>query len=356
MSRGGHRMAKQPDLVAVVEAAYALEADHATWVRGVTTAAAPFLDRGKGVYAFIFDANDPARFEVETLVKLDDAEVLPDLVVQWHRMLSPQLVKTMYWGSTPLAPISQRLGLGASLDDHPAMQRFCRKIGVVDQLTVRATDTSYRGVAICTPLGAFVRPTRAESQVWARIVAHVSAGLRLRRALVGGGPFEGAEAVLAPDGRCEHAEAPAATRSARDALREAVRRMDRARSSLRRRDPREALETWRGLVDGRWSLIDTFDSDGRRFLVARGNSPEARDPRALSPHEQRIVGFAALGHSNKEIAYTLGLSISTVATHLAAARRKLGASSRVALIHAYRALLDGDGEGSAGPPPDGARG
>lgn len=355
MNRGPRRTAKQPDLIAVVEAAYALEADHATWVRGVTTAAAPFLDRGKGVYAFIFDANDPARFEVETLFKLDDAEVLPDLVVQWHRMLTPDLVKTMYWGSTPLAPISQRLGLGASLDDHPAMQRFCRSIGVVDQLTVRATDTSYRGVAICTPLGAFVRPTRSESQVWARIVAHVSAGLRLRRALVAndarrsGGldPIEGAEAVLTPDGRCLHAEPAARTPSAREALREAVKRIDRARASLRRRDPPAALDTWRGLVDGRWSLIDTFDSDGRRFLVARGNSPEARDPRALSPHEQRIVGFAALGHSNKEIAYTLGLSISTVATHLAAARRKLGASSRVELIRAYRALVDGGGEGGA---------
>ena len=123
------------------------------------------------MYAFIFDANDPARFEVESLIKLDDAEVLPDLVVQWHRMLSPELVKKMYWGSLPLAPISERLGLRGSLDDHPAMQRFCRKIGVVDQLTVRATDTSYRGVAICAPLGRPSAPlarSRRRGRGWSR--------------------------------------------------------------------------------------------------------------------------------------------------------------------------------------------
>lgn len=342
-------MTKQGDLVSVVETAYGLEIDDAAWIRSVTTASAPFLDRGKGVYAFVFDANDPARFTVDTLVKLDDAQVLPDLVVQWHGMLSADLVKTMYWGSTPLAPISERLGLGASLADHPAMARLCRAHGIVDQMTVRAGDTSYRGVAICTPLGERVKPSRNDARLWARLAAHVAAGLRLRRALRanGGAPrgevfdaMTGAEAIMAPDGKVEHATDAAEPKTARESLREAVKRIDRARSTLRRKDPDEAVETWRGLVDGRWSLVDTFDSDGRRFVVARGNSPEARDPRALTPQERQVVGYAALGHANKEIAYALGIAASTVATHLTNAQRKLGATTRVELVRAYRGLVE----------------
>jgi DNA-binding CsgD family transcriptional regulator len=352
-------VSKQGDLVSVVETAYGLDADDAAWVRSVTEASVPFLDRGKGVYAFVFDAHDPARFQVDLLVKLDDAQVLPDLVVQWHRMLSADLVKTMYWGSTPLAPISERLGLGASLADHPAMQRFCRQLGIVDQMTVRAADPSYRGVAICTPLGEHVKPSRNDARTWTRLAAHVAAGLRLRRALRANGDartktgafdaISGADAILAPDGRCEHAASEAQSKSARESLREAVKRIDRARSKLRRKDPSEALETWRGLVDGRWSLVDTFDSDGRRYVVARGNSPDAPDPRALSAQERQVVGFAALGHANKEIAYALGIAASTVATHLTNAQRKLGASSRVDLVRAYRRLVEErSGENDAG--------
>jgi len=87
-------------------------------------------------------------------------------------------------------------------------------------------------------------------------------------------------------------------------------------------------------VARRWSLVDRFDSDGRRFLVARRNEPDVRDPRALSPRERQVAAFAALGHSNKLIAYTLGLSASTIATHLAAAMRKLAVRSRVELARA----------------------
>ena len=83
-----------------------------------------------------------------------------------------------------------------------------------------------------------------------------------------------------------------------------------------------------------------FDSDGRRYFVARGNPPEALDPRALSVPERQVVGFAALGHSNKEIAYALGIAASTVATHLTNAQRKLGAPNRIDLVRAYRRLVE----------------
>jgi FixJ family two-component response regulator len=120
--------------------------------------------------------------------------------------------------------------------------------------------------------------------------AHVGAALRLRRALLPDS-FEGAEAVLDPNGVVSHAEEPAKTPGARDALREAVLSSERARGSMRRTDPVDALELWQALVAGRWSLIG----------------------------------------------YELGLAPSTVSKHLASAMRKLGVRTHAELMQTVSA-------------------
>ena len=127
-----------------------------------------------------------------------------------------------------------------------------------------------------------------------------------------------------------------------DALREAVLRMEKARGRAGRQDPERATEAWTALVGGRWSLVDRFERGGRRFLVARPNLHQLRDPRALSPRERAVAHLAALGKSNKLIAYELGLAGSTIATHLSAALRKLGATSRVDLVRLIAQLGDED--------------
>jgi DNA-binding NarL/FixJ family response regulator len=84
-------------------------------------------------------------------------------------------------------------------------------------------------------------------------------------------------------------------------------------------------------VAGRWTLLDHFDRDGRRYLLAHRNDPDAPDPRALTLRERQVVGYVALGQSNKLIAYELGLSASTVGVLLKTAAAKLGARSRTEL-------------------------
>jgi hypothetical protein len=40
------------------------------------------------------------------------------------------------------------------------------------------------------------------------------------------------------------------------------------------------LASWNALVAGRWSIVDAFDSDGRRLIVARASTSQpARDCR-----------------------------------------------------------------------------
>jgi DNA-binding NarL/FixJ family response regulator len=62
------------------------------------------------------------------------------------------------------------------------------------------------------------------------------------------------------------------------------------------------------------------------------------DPRALTDRERTVAHLAALGKSNKLIAYELGLGESTVATHLSTAIRKLGATSRIDLVRLLQGL------------------
>jgi len=90
---------------------------------------------------------------------------------------------------------------------------------------------------------------------------------------------------------------------------------------------------WLGLVDGGWTLLDSFEQDDRWFVVAR-KRPSV-DPRAaLTERERQVIALAVQGHSNKVAAYELGLTTSTIATYLRRAMTKLGLDSRAELVQA----------------------
>jgi DNA-binding NarL/FixJ family response regulator len=70
-------------------------------------------------------------------------------------------------------------------------------------------------------------------------------------------------------------------------------------------------------------------------VVARQNATAAPDFDRLTGRECQVVGFASLGHSNKLIAYELGIATSTVGVLLSRAMAKLGVPSRKTLIAAF---------------------
>jgi DNA-binding NarL/FixJ family response regulator len=53
---------------------------------------------------------------------------------------------------------------------------------------------------------------------------------------------------------------------------------------------------------------------------------------ALTPRERGVVQLIAEGHSNKQIANVLNISLKTVETHRAAVMRKLNLSSSASLV------------------------
>lgn len=169
------------------------------------------------------------------------------------------------------------------------------------------------------------------------VVPHLRAGLRIHGRLRTRGLLAQAEAIFRPDGSVVHATGCARARAARRALRDAVRRLESVRAAKTDAQVDDALRLWPQLSSGHWDVIDAFDSDGRRYLVALPK--EVRPTLAsLSPREQQVVRHVAAGCSNKEIAWELGLSTPTVATLLSRGARKLGVASRVALVRLVQSL------------------
>ena len=81
-----------------------------------------------------------------------------------------------------------------------------------------------------------------------------------------------------------------------------------------------------------WELADAIPSGQREYLVLR--RPLATASR-LTPRERRAVRLAMGNATNKEIAWALSVSASTVGVFLWRAARKLGVTGRDSLFRAY---------------------
>ncbi|MCT7658742.1 AAA family ATPase [Mycobacterium sp. CPCC 205710] len=96
-----------------------------------------------------------------------------------------------------------------------------------------------------------------------------------------------------------------------------------------RADGRRALEEALPIADrsGALPLAEYITAE----LAAAGGSTRARGrhgPESLTPSERRIAALAAAGHTNREIADQLFVTVKNVEGHLAASFRKLGIRSR----------------------------
>jgi DNA-binding NarL/FixJ family response regulator len=123
---------------------------------------------------------------------------------------------------------------------------------------------------------------------------------------------------------------------ARESLRAAAVAADLARA--RSPDAVDGLDLHQALVAGRFSLVDTFERDGKRYLIARPSAPASAPTSALSVRETQVAVFAAMGHALKRIAYELGVSQSSVATYLRRALVKLRLPDRSALTRRLAGL------------------
>ena len=325
------------DWIDILEVAYDMTGDDRTWLQAVANVARPELDCGLGVVAYFFDASG-ARLKIFDYVAADAPPEAIDFARQVHS--HPMWRSSEMLRATYRSPSALRYSM--DMGDN-RMQDLLSVTGRPSPwgrvLLLNAADPSHRGCVLgAVDLGSSA-VTLKRKESWSRVAAHMAAGLRLRRRLAElNEPAGPEEAILSPSGTLLHAEGPAKTRIARDALRDATLAIDKARGRLRRSDPEAALNLWRGMLEGRWSLIDRFERDGRRLVVAHRNNVATRGLRALTLRERQVAAYAALGHSNKLIAYELGLTLGSVGTHLTSALAKLGAKSRLELIQIAASL------------------
>ncbi len=335
-------MTRSFDPISTVETAYEITGTTEAWLTRVLESIEPGFDTGFGVMAFAY-AWRPGSIELSSVTATKRGEPYTWLLADVHERSASRVLDEAYGGGGSVHTARDHTGLSAREFARYPPFAAARALGIKDCLGLRAFDAAGNGVCIAAPLSrSSSLPLRESLVVRAtRVLVHLQAALRLRRRFRGGAPSpDRASAVLSPSGRVLHATGESRTRDAREALREAAVRIDRARSKLRR-DGDRALGIWRGLADGRWSLVDHFERDGRRFLVAERNHARVRAPSALTERERQVLAYRALGHPLKLIAYELGLAESTVSRIGRDAMRKLGIDSPAELAQLFAGKLPG---------------
>lgn len=324
--------------IAIVEAAYRLDGTEAEWLARWLEVARPDLDTGCGIYAFTGDEDVPNFPASPVFVQHGLDAGFGERLLELNREAPSAIYDLIRRRVATCGGLEQLLGADSPIVAH--FRGLMAPTGIKDGFSMFSQDAEGGNVTVSAPSRHVVAPAPRVRGVWRRVGLHVAAALRLRRKLAARATSRGA--LLLPSGKLEDAD-PALKddASARGVLVRAVKAMEQARSSATRSSPERALELWQGLVAGEWSLVDQWESDGRRYLAAYRNRPALRDPRALTTAEQAILKYLALGATNKDIMYALGLPAGTVSGAVTQILKKLGVHRRVDVaVLAERAAMD----------------
>jgi DNA-binding CsgD family transcriptional regulator len=203
--------------------------------------------------------------------------------------------------------------------------------GAVDTLAIVGSDASGLGVALGAHRRSVFNLASREREQWERIAVHAATAYRLRRRLAANAAMreqtrarvDGRDVLLNPDGHMAPMEQTVATGD----LRTSAMAIDGAGQV----GPEHAMTRWSELVDGRWSLIDHFESGGRRFLIAHRGVSQC----GLTPRERAVLAYRARGRSLKVIAIELGRTMSMVARDLDRGMQKLGLRGQADLAQLF---------------------
>lgn len=333
------------NVIDLIEFVYDLDVEKDQWVSSLLEVGLPLFDHGHGVVATTYVR--PVEGGVPFPTKFYQSSGPPDLterMLMGSTLANEEALREVNRSGvvTTLSETANRLA--DAVEPFEAFKPYLAD--TKDLLALTAVDPNGIGISLCAPLPEVTKLNGRERELWQMIGAHLVSGFRLRRgldeaheALIEDGSLpRNAEAVLDPK-TFEVTDAVGRAREgAGDFLRESAIRIDRARGRLRKEDPEEALEIWKGLVEGRWSMVDWFDNDGRRYVLAHPNPPRLNDPRGLTERETQVCTYASLGESNKLISYRLGISQSKVSTTIRSVMRKLGVQTRAQLVERLRGL------------------
>lgn len=311
----------------ITDAAYDFKSDLASWADGVHAALGPALDLGQGTLVALVLLPEQG-LSIQHLASRGGASKIHHAIVRLSAFLAPTKLRESFFNGRFLGSSSGHY----AESEVERMQQRSRGLGSRDAAGFCVNDGVDHGLMVVSPTRDTLSLPQQASAIVRRLAQHISTGLRLQRVISGVALDDPAiEAIFDEAGRPQQTLGMARLHDGLERLREAV--------LLRARAPVSIEETpWEAVIAGRWSLVDRFDSDGRRFIVAYRNPPGMLDPRRLTPREEGVTTLAAVGRSNKEIGFDLSISESTVATLLTTSLAKLGLASRTLLPIFWRDL------------------
>jgi len=321
------------DPINAIETLYRTDLTGSGWLAAVIEALQPALDpQHGGLHSALYYCPDPLTFMPEQFAMHEFGDHL--LVI--FREFTETLTEEFAVGSV-LCPGVLRGTAIAGWNDIDNKSFFAS--GFVDALYMFAVEPDGNGCGICNFRREPVAFSLHDKHMLGSLSRHFSAAHRLQRKLRGHEVSPNmADAVLDSNGRLCHAQRSAVDSAVQRQLRAAVRQSEAARGRQRRSDPHGALDAWGSMVAGRWTFVDHFDHDGRRYLLALDNSARPPGLDLLSPRERNVVDHALRGSSNKVIAYDLGIQHSTVKVLMARAAQKLGVRTRQQLLDKLRVV------------------
>ena len=108
---------------------------------------------------------------------------------------------------------------------------------------------------------------------------------------------------------------------------------------LKQSAPSELINAIRSVGEGNSFLDPSLTQKVMGGYVSKTESLRGEGRGDVSTRESEVLRLIALGHSNKEIATRLDLSVKTIEAHKANAMRKLGISGRIDIVR--YAILQG---------------
>ncbi|MET0285121.1 MAG: helix-turn-helix transcriptional regulator [Polyangiales bacterium] len=320
---------KSADFVSVVERCYEPIEDEQDWLASLFDAASPLLDLGGGMgLSMVREGPDgrrialsQARGRLQTIIKTSWPVI---------EQLDDETYRRFYYPGQLIAQTSLLVPT-FPLPVRAFYATFMKLAGAKDLLAMLGYPAHGWAFALYVAVGDHPIDARLRDTL-RRLRIHVEASLRLRL-------FSDSEplAILRPDGKLEHLAREVEQGQGRD-LSTQTSLIEDVRSARGRSDPHRALDVWQALVDGRWSVVERKDSDGKRYYHAFENAPHLFAHRSLSEAEAMILGLSLQGLSGKEVAYSTGLSPSRISSALAEAAERLGFASREELLRVGAAL------------------
>lgn len=101
---------------------------------------------------------------------------------------------------------------------------------------------------------------------------------------------------------------------------------------LKQSAPSELINAIRSIGNGNSFLDPSLTQKVLGGYASKADSLRGENHGDLSSRESEVLKLIAFGHSNKEIATRLDLSVKTIEAHKANAMRKLGIASRIDIV------------------------